>query len=183
MVETLSDLADLIGRVATGDRPAFARLYRATSAKLYGIILRISKRRELADELLQEVFVRIWERAGDFDPSRASAIAWMAAIARNRALDEVRRKGLVETNDADEQAAQVPDTARLASELVEMAEDNRKLAECLDRLEEGRKDMVRLAYQEGWSREELSRRFGAPVATIKTWLHRSLKQLKDCLTP
>lgn len=183
MIETPSDLSDLIGRVATGDRPAFTRLYRATSAKLYGIILRISKRREIADELAQEVYVRIWERAGDFDPGRASAIAWMAAIARNRALDEVRRKGLVETADADEQAAQVPDTARLASELVEMAEDNRKLAECLGRLEEGRKDMVRLAYQEGWSREELSRRFGAPVATIKTWLHRSLKQLKDCLTP
>lgn len=183
MIETPSSLADVLARVSRGDRAAFAALYRASSAKLYGIILRISKRREIADELLQEVYVRIWERAGDFDPDRASAIAWMAAIARNRALDEVRRKGLVVAPDGDEQAAKVPDPGRLASELVEMAEDNKRLADCLDRLEEGRRDMVRLAYLEGWSREELSQRFGAPVATIKTWLHRSLKQLKDCLTP
>lgn len=183
MITTSTDLADLLGRVATGDRQAFARLYRATSAKLYGIILRISKRRELADEVLQEVYVRIWERAGDFDPEKAAAISWMAAIARNRALDEIRRKGLVEVPDADEQAAAVPDPGRLASDLIELAEDSRRLAGCLDGLQEGRREMIRLAYLEGWSREELSQRFGAPVATIKTWLHRSLKQLKDCLGP
>jgi RNA polymerase sigma-70 factor (ECF subfamily) len=183
MTEAASDLAGLLGRVATGDRAAFRALYRATAAKLYGIILRITRRREIADEVLQEVYVRIWERAADFDPARASPITWMATIARNRALDEVRRKTVNATSDAEDEAAEVADSQPLALELVEREEDRRRLADCLGQLDDGRREMVRLAYLDGWSREELSARFGAPVATIKTWLHRSLKQLKDCLSP
>lgn len=182
MSEGPNDLVRLLARVATRDRNAFARLYNLTSAKLYGIILRISRRRDLADEVLQEVFVRIWERAVDFDPDRASPIAWMAAIARNRALDEVRKKQIVETGAPIEEAVDVADPAKPALELMELADDGRRLADCLGRLEGNRKEIVRLAYLDGWSREELSQRFGAPVATIKTWLHRSLKQLKDCLS-
>ena len=77
--------------MAHGDREAFAKLYRATSAKLFGIIVRILIRRDLSEEVLQEVYMRIWQKAGDFQPDVASPVSWMAAIARNRALDEVRR--------------------------------------------------------------------------------------------
>jgi RNA polymerase sigma-70 factor (ECF subfamily) len=181
MQTTTADLSDLMRRVADGDRAAFGMLYAATSRKLYGIILRILKRPEVADEILQETYVRIWSNAGSFDPARASPITWMGTIARNRALDEVRKAtpvqldqvpGLLEISD--------PDT--LASDKVELAGELARLKACLDALDPEKREIVTLAYLEGQSREELGQRFGHPAATIKTWLHRSLKQLKTCLS-
>lgn len=177
---TRADLADLLARVARQDPPAFARLYNMTSAKLYGIVLRICRRPDVAQELLQEVYIRIWQRAADFDPARASPITWMATIARNRALDEVRVKRPASVED-EPSALEVADPGRLPSEWAELADDARRLEDCLGGLEADRSDMIRLAYVAGLSREELAQRYARPVATIKTWLHRGLKQLKDCL--
>ena len=177
---TSADLVQLLSRVANKNRDAFNALYRATSAKLYGVVLRILVRRDLADEVLQEAFVKIWERAGDFDAQRASPITWMVTIARNRALDEARKKGHLRIDD-EPGALEVADPLPLATETIEQNEQSRRLHKCLDALEPQRKDIVKLAYLEGLSREELAARFGHPVSTIKTWLHRSLKQLKDCL--
>lgn len=174
------DLADLLARVARQDKAAFGDLYKATSAKLYGVILRISRRPAVAQELLQEVYIRIWQRAGDFDRRRASPITWLATIARNRALDEVRLKAAVSVEDAPE-ALDVPDPGRSPAEWAELADETRRLEDCLAGLETDKRDIIRLAYAAGLSREELSERYGRPVATIKTWLHRGLKQLKDCL--
>lgn len=174
------DISALLQRVARRDRAAFAEVYQATSAKLYGIILRILRRRDIADEVLQEVYVKIWERAADFRPERASPMAWMAAIARNRALDEVRRKLPVSIEDHPEvQDFATDDETGLAAVL--RGEDSKRLADCLDRLEPNRRQMVVLAYCEGSSREELAAKYGQPVNTIKTWLRRSLAQLKGCL--
>ena len=174
------DLSALLVRVAGRDKAAFAALYAATSAKLYGVILRILLRRDVADDLLQEVFIKIWERAVDYDASKGSPIAWMVAIARNRALDEVRRKRPVSIEDA-------PETMEIASDdpspldNLNQSQDRQRLNRCLDGLEPDRRDMVLLAYREGLSREELAERYARPVPTIKTWLRRSLAQLKDCL--
>lgn len=177
---TPDDLVRLLERVARQDRVAFAQLYAATSAKLYGIILRICGRRDVADELLQDVYVKIWEHAGRFVPGRASPISWMAAIARNRVLDEVRRKQPAYLEDMPA-GFDVADPEPLASEQLERAQDWRKLLACLQGLEPQRAEIIRLAYLDGLSREDLAARFGHPSATIKTWLHRGLKQLKDCL--
>jgi RNA polymerase sigma-70 factor (ECF subfamily) len=174
-------LAEQLVRVASGDRAAFATVYQATSAKLYGIILRISMRRDVADELLQDVYVKIWERARDFDPSRASPITWMATIARNRALDEAR-KTRPQSLDQMPEALEIKDPGMLASDRLEIVSEIERLNHCLEQLDPQRRDIVKLAYLDGLSREELSERFGHPVATIKTWLHRSLKQLKTCLS-
>lgn len=181
MLSTPSPLVELMTKVASGDRRAFAVLYEATSAKLYGVVLRILQRRDLADEVVQEAYVRIWNNAAAFDPSRASPITWMVTIARNRALDEARRLQPVSL-DAAPEAFEVADGGLLASEQMEIASDLARLKSCLDGLEPDRRDIVTLAYLEGLSREELGRRFGHPPGTIKTWLHRSLKQLKICLT-
>lgn len=181
MREPSLDLTEVLARVATGDRVAFAALYGATSAKLYGIVLRILRRRDLADDVLQEVYVKIWARAGDFDRSKAAPITWMATIARNRALDEIRRKTMVAIDDTPE-AEHVPDGAPLALAELERTEDRRQLDDCLGRLDAGKQAIVRHAYLDGWSREQLAAHYGHPVSTIKTWLHRSLKQLKDCLS-
>ena len=181
MLKSTTELADLLRQVAQGDRNAFARFYQATSPKLYGIVLRILGRRDVADEVLQEVFVIIWERAGTFEPGRASPITWIAAIARNKAIDEVRRKRPLALEDTPE-ALQVADPGLLASETVERSDEYRRLERCLATLDEEKQAIVKLAYLQGWSREQLAERFGHPVPTIKTWLHRSLKQLKDCLS-
>ena len=174
------DLSALLKRVARKDRAAFAEVYKATSAKLYGVALRILKRRDIADEVLQEVYVRIWERAGDFNPDRASPISWMATIARNRALDEVRRKRPVAIEDHPEVQNLASDDESVLAAIMR-SEDGRRLADCLTRLEPHRRHMVVLAYCEGLSRDELAAKYGQPVNTIKTWLRRSLASLKGCL--
>lgn len=177
---TAQDIIDLLARTARQDRAAFAHLYQATSAKLFGIIVRILKRPDLADEVLQEVFVKIWDRAGDFDPRVASPITWMAAIARNRALDEIRRKRPESIEDHPELLEMASADASALTNVMR-AEDGRRLADCLSRLDAPRRQMVVLAYCEGLSRDELAEKYGQPANTIKTWLRRSLAQLKGCL--
>jgi RNA polymerase sigma-70 factor, ECF subfamily len=174
------DLSTLLALVARRDRAAFAGVYQATSAKLFGIILRILKRRDLADEVLQEVYVKIWERAADFDPGKASPITWMATIARNRALDEIRRKR-PESIEDHPHLLDTPSDEDSALTNVMRGEDGKRLTDCLNRLEQPRRQMVVLAYCDGLSRDELAEKFGQPVNTIKTWLRRSLAQLKGCL--
>jgi RNA polymerase sigma-70 factor (ECF subfamily) len=144
-------LADLLRRIAARDAAAFSALYKATSAKLYGVVARILPRGDAAADALQEAYVRIWEKAGEFDPAKGSPLAWMATIARNRALDEVRRVRPGSLEDLPES------------------------------FDEEKRAVVLLAYYRGLSREALALRFGRPVPTIKTWLHRSLAQLRDCL--
>jgi RNA polymerase sigma-70 factor (ECF subfamily) len=154
-------------------------VYAATSLKLYGIVYRILGRRDLADEVMQEVYVRVWKRAGDFDRAGASPITWLAAIARNLALDEARRKTATSIEDH-------PEVLQLASgddpsADQERSEELRRLQTCLDGLGPDRREIVLLTYHYGMSREEISNRCARPVATVKTWLRRSLAQLKDCL--
>jgi RNA polymerase sigma-70 factor, ECF subfamily len=178
---TPDDLVLLLKRIASQDREAFNSLYAATAAKLYGVILRITVRRDLADELLQETYVKIWNRAGAFDPTRGAAVTWMATIARHTALDSVRRVTHVSIEDR-------PDVLEFASDApgpddrLEQSESARRLSHCLEGLDAEKRKIVVLAYIEGHSREELAKHFARPVATIKTWLHRSLAQLKDCLS-
>lgn len=169
-----------MGRVAAGDRAAFDQLYGATSPKLFGIVLRILRRRDLAEEVLQEVYVKVWHRASDFDAARASPVTWMATIARNSALDVARRRSHVPIDESPE-AMLVSDPGATPHEELELSQELQRLNRCIDALEPQKQEMVRLAYLNGLSREELSQRFGHPAGTIKTWLHRSLKQLKDCL--
>jgi RNA polymerase sigma-70 factor, ECF subfamily len=175
-----SDLTELLTRIAARDTAAFAALYKQTSGKLYGVIARILTRGDVAADVLQEAYVRIWEKAGDFDPLKGSPLAWMATIARNRALDEVRRVrpfSLEDQPEGFEPAAEEIDP--LAAR--ERSEGLTALVDCLKALDEEKRAIVLLAYYRGLSREALAKRFGRPVPTIKTWLHRSLAQLRDCL--
>lgn len=173
-------LVGLMQRVAARDRAAFATLYAATSAKLYGVILRILRRRDVADEVLQEVYVQVWERAGQYDAAKASPVTWMATMARNRALDEVRRKRPTPMGDARELVEGVSEEDDPLEQL-EQSERLARLRQCLDRLDEERRQVVLLAYREGMSREALAERFACPTGTVKSWLRRSLLQLRECL--
>jgi RNA polymerase sigma-70 factor (ECF subfamily) len=175
-----SELVDLLRRVAARDEAAFSALYKRTNAKLYGIVARILTRGDAGAEALQEAYVRIWEKAADFNPSKGSPLAWMATIVRNRALDEVRRVRPISLEDMPEGFEPVADTVDpLASR--ERSESLAALLDCLGKLEEEKRSVVLHAYYHGASRQALAKRYGRPVPTIKTWLHRSLAQLRDCL--
>ena len=177
---TPAELVWLIAAVAKGDEDAFERLYTATRAKLYGVVLRILRRQDLAEEVIQEAYVKIWNSAGQFNPALASPITWMASIARNRAIDLVRKRSELSIEDepsAMEVAADSPDP--LARR--EMTEELKRLLECVGRLEPDRQKLVLLAYYNGWSREQLAEKFEAPVNTVKTWLRRSMLDIRECL--
>jgi RNA polymerase sigma-70 factor (ECF subfamily) len=177
---TPPELVWLLAAVAKGDEAAFARLYAATRAKLYGVVVRILRREDLADEVMQETYLKIWHRAGQFDPLRASPITWMVAIARNRAIDLLRRRteaSIEEEPEAMEVATDSPDP--LARR--ELNEDIQRLLACIGRLPAERQRLVLLAYYNGWSREQLAAELDTPVNTIKTWLRRSLLEIRECL--
>jgi RNA polymerase sigma-70 factor, ECF subfamily len=180
MASTRQQLDKLIGAVAKGDEAAFAELYQSTSSKLFAVALRILRNREVAEEVVQEAFFKVWERAGDFKPEIASPITWMAAIVRNRALDEARRRVVRPFADSSElEDIESEDEHPLVA--MELRQDVERLLRCMDGLEPEKKEMVRLAYLQGMSRDALAKRFDRPEGTIKTWLHRSLAQLKGCL--
>lgn len=177
---TPAELVWLIAAVARGDEAAFERLYVATRAKLYGVVLRILRRQDLAEEVVQETYVKVWHSAGQFNPAVSSPITWMAAIARNRAIDIVRKRSEVsieEQPEAMDVAAETPDP--LARR--EMSEELKRLLECVGQLEPDRQKLVLLAYYNGWSREQLAAKFEAPVNTVKTWLRRSMMDIRECL--
>ena len=176
---TQAELVWLLAAVAKGDAAAFERLYDATRAKLYGVLLRILGRPEMADEVMQETYLKVWNMADQFDPTVASPITWMVAIARNRAIDIVRKKGEVsieEEPEALEVAAETP--APLARR--EMTEELKRLLSCLGKLDPEKQRIVLLAYYSGWSREQLAKKLDIPVNTIKTWLRRSLIEIREC---
>lgn len=176
---TPADLVWLIAAVAKGDAAAFERLYAATRAKLYGVVLRILRRQDLAEEVLQETYVRIWNGAGQFDPALASPITWMASIARNRAIDLVRRRSELSLEEEPDTEVHSDSPDPLARR--EMTEELKRLLECIGQLEPDRQKLVLMAYYNGWSRERLAEKFEAPLNTIRTWLRRSLLDIRDCL--
>jgi RNA polymerase sigma-70 factor (ECF subfamily) len=174
------DLVGLLRRTAARDASAFAALYNQTHALLYGVVARILTRGDASGEALQEAYVRIWEKASDFDSAKGSPLAWMATIARNRALDEVRR---VRPTSLEDMPAGFEPAAETVDPLAARARSERlsSLLDCLGGLEADRREILLLAYYRGFSREALARRFDRPVATIKTWLRRDLIQLRECL--
>src|ERR1700745_2237468 len=148
---TPAELVWLIAAVGKGEEASFERLYAATRAKLFGVVLRILRRQDLAEEVIQEAYVKIWNSAGQFNPGLSSPITWMASIARNLAIDVVRRRGEVwieEEPSAMEVAADSPDP--LARR--EMTEELKRLLECVGRLEPDRQKLVLVAYYKGWGR-------------------------------
>ncbi|MEM6972394.1 MAG: sigma-70 family RNA polymerase sigma factor [Pseudomonadota bacterium] len=172
-------LSALIGAVSDGDERSFAALYEAAGPKLFGITLRITRDRNLAEDALQDAFVHIWQTAGRYDAARGSPMAWLTVIARNRAIDALRRRGrgTAGREIGDEALAAMADPGAATDGGVEVL----ALARCLERLEAKGQELVLLAYFEGWTREELAERFEAPVNTIKTWLRRGLISLRACL--
>ncbi|WP_047032758.1 sigma-70 family RNA polymerase sigma factor [Hoeflea sp. IMCC20628] len=173
------DLPGLIARTALGDSAAFSMLYSQTSAKLFGVSLRILKDRAQAEDAVQEVYVRIWRRAGSFRVGQASAMAWLVTIARNQAIDmiRVRQPATLEYDDAPE----VADPGMDPEASAVLGGESRRIEGCLGELEANKAAAVVAAYMEGLSYQELAEHNAVPLNTMRTWLRRSLLKLRECL--
>ena len=174
-------LSDALTRTASGDRQAFQSVYRSTSAKLFGVILRICGERETAEEVLQDVYATIWRKAGQFDPARASPITWLATIARNKAIDRARTLPKPGRQRPIEEAEHVADGSEPADVAAERSQEHQALERCLGELEARHADAVRTAFFEGRTYESLALAADVPVGTMKSWIRRSLIRLRSCL--
>ncbi|MBV8775713.1 MAG: sigma-70 family RNA polymerase sigma factor [Alphaproteobacteria bacterium] len=178
MPDQLSPLTELVRRTAAGDKSAFAALYQATAAKLFGVALRISGRREIAEEVLQEAFVAIWGRAKDYDPVRGSVMTWLVTIVRHCAIDQLRHQ------QSRPEGHSVPEELLsnfIAIGRTDMGVEMRALQRCLDELDPQPRQAVLLAYLYGLTRDEIAARLAVPVGTVKSSLWRSLERLQRCL--
>lgn len=169
-----------IRRVAGGDRSALQAVYDATSAKLFGVVLRILNDRSEAEDVLQEVYINVWAKAATFDEGRASPITWLATIARNRAIDRQRQVGRRSSRPLED-ANEVPDGAEDSLGAVLRSEEATLLDGCLDSLDDNQQKAIRTAFFEGRTYEDVASLFGVPTGTMKSWIRRSLMKLKACL--
>jgi RNA polymerase sigma-70 factor (ECF subfamily) len=174
-------LAAALARVAAGDRAALRLVYQDTSSKLFGVCLRILNDRSEAEDVLQDVFVTVWRKAGSFDPTRASPITWLVAIARNRSIDRLRSGAVSRRMEPLEKAEAVRDEAPAAVDLVVAAEQRVRLATCLGELEERHSVAILAAFLDGVTYEQLSERMKVPLGTMKSWIRRGLLKLRTCL--
>jgi len=172
-------LENLMARIQLRDRAAFSALYSATSAKLFGVVLRVLNDRATAEEVLQEVYIKVWDRADRYRVTGHSPMSWLITLTRNHAIDRLRRAG-PPTADLDA-VAPVASAAPGPEAQAVAAGEARRIAECLGELEHTRSAAVRGAYLEGLAYADLAAQFDVPLNTMKTWLRRSLLSLKDCL--
>jgi len=171
------ELAQLLQRCAAQDTAAFRSLYDKTSPILFARLLRMLRRRSVAEEVLQDVYVRIWQRAAQFEAHRGRPLAWMVTIARYCAIDLMRRDRL--TLIPDEQIAEVPDES--ASEPGAFEKPN-NFDHCIGQLNDNTRRCLTLAFVEGRSHDEIARLTTNPLGSVKSWIRRGLLALKQCLS-
>jgi RNA polymerase sigma-70 factor (ECF subfamily) len=175
-------LSASLHRVAGGSRAALADVYQKTSAKLFGICIRILGDRGEAEDALQDIFISVWRKADTFDAAKASPITWLAALARNRSID--RKRSLASRGSPapmGEEAMAVADDAPDALAALETGEEAGRIAFCLAELEERQNRAIRAAFFDGLSYPELAERASVPLGTMKSWIRRGLIRLRECL--
>ncbi len=188
--EKSRELSQLLARAGLGDRKAFGQLYERTSGHLFAVVLRIQRDRGQAEDLLQEVYVSVWKAAASFDAARSQPLTWLTHIARNRAIDSLRRaqsQPRTESLSRDDDDERPDPTATLASgapgplDLLGLASDRRELNQCLERLSPPQRQSVALAFFDGLSHAEVAEHLCEPLGTVKSWVRRALNTLKGCL--
>ena len=176
-------LSALLAACARRDREAFARLYQATSAKLFGVALRILRRNDWAEEVLQESYVNIWNHAQNYSAGLSAPMTWMTSIVRNRCLDWLRRPSREVSDPEGEMTAKAEADGPGPLDALSRSSDARALAACLGQLEGKQRQAIMLAFFDGLSHSELAAHLREPLGTVKTWVRRGLLRLKTCLEP
>lgn len=175
-------LADLLARCARRDRRAFEALYQQAAPILYGLLVKLTRDRELAAEVLQEGFVRIWQRAGDYRPTLGQPLTWMGSIVRHLAIDRLRRGDQRRRGELDEEGwGQLADEGPGPEERLHAEQGDARIARCLEILDPEPRQAVFLAYYEGLTHDAIAARLERPLGTVKAWVRRSLHRLKTCL--
>ncbi|MEY4562443.1 MAG: hypothetical protein RLZZ618_1720 [Pseudomonadota bacterium] len=188
--ERSRELSHLLAKAGLGDRAAFARLYERTSAHLFAVVLRINRDRAQAEDVLQEVYVNVWRAAQQFDAARSQPLTWLTSIARNRAIDSLRRKQtepptqaapLGSDNEERDVYDDLADDAPGPLALLSQASDARALSHCMNALSASQRQSVALAFYDGLSHAEVADKMRQPLGTVKSWVRRALLSLKACL--
>jgi RNA polymerase sigma-70 factor (ECF subfamily) len=185
------ELAQLLARIGLGDRAALAELYRLTASHLFAVVLRIHPQRAQAEEVLQEVYLNVWRAAASYEAAQSQPLTWLTSIARNRAIDSVRRARAqpqfvdsAMSND-EEQDRDVyetrPDPGPGPAELMQRATEARLLRRCIGRLSAEQQQSLALAYFQGLTHSEVAAQMGQPLGSVKSWVRRGLLALKECL--
>ena len=176
---TAQEIEDLISRVALRDRRAFSALYDNTSAKLFGVVLRVLNDRASAEDVVQDAYMKIWRHAGRYSANGMSPMTWMITIARNTAIDRIRKTRA--TVDLDGVAEHLTAPGPNPEQSAVAAGEAKRIATCLDQLAQDKGSAVRGAYLEGRSYADLAAAFNVPLNTMRTWLRRSLQTLQECM--
>jgi RNA polymerase sigma-70 factor (ECF subfamily) len=175
-------LAELLAQAALKNQRAFADLYQLTAAKLFGVALRILRRQDWAEEVLQECYVNIWNHAGDYAVHKSAPLTWMTSIVRNRCLDWLRRPQQEATGDEYDIAAEAwQDDAPGPMESLLASREAAALVRCMQELDAKQRQSIMLAFFHGLSHSELASHMKQPLGTVKTWVRRGLERLRTCL--
>jgi RNA polymerase sigma-70 factor (ECF subfamily) len=175
-------LAELLAQSALRNQRAFAELYGLTAAKLFGVALRILRRRDWAEEVLQECYVSIWNHAGNYAVQKSAPLTWMTSIVRNRSLDWLRRPQQEATGEEYDIAVEAwRDDSPGPLERLAASSDAAALARCLRQLDGKQRQSIMLAFYHGLSHSEVAGHMKQPLGTVKTWVRRGLERLKMCL--
>jgi len=168
----------LLAAVARGDTAAFERLYATTCGKVYGAVLRILRRHDLAADAMEEIYLQVWANVAEFDPALSDPVAWMVAIARRRAIDLARRPATMGNDNPVLAEAESPGVLPRR----DMPEELKRLLTCIGRLDPDRQRMLLLAYYGAFTRDQLAAKLDMPANLLKASLQRSLFELEQCLT-
>ena len=182
-------IGSLLQRTATQDRTAFQQLYSETAPKLSGVLFRILGNRTEVDDAMQEVYIRVWQRAAQYRPDRGQGISWLIAVTRNHALDRLRarpersgmRQEVARDEDGQDPLDRIADPSAGAEAGLVAKGEARRVVNCFDELEEDRAAAVKGAYVQGLSYQDLAERHGVPLNTMRTWLRRGLLRLRECM--
>jgi RNA polymerase sigma-70 factor (ECF subfamily) len=183
------ELSQLLSRTGLGDRAAFGELYERTSGHLFAVVLRIQRDRSLAEDLLQDIYVSIWKAAGSFDAAQSQPLTWLTSIARNRAIDSLRRaqtqpqlvSATADDDDEADSTEAAADEAPGPMDLLAQASEARQLTHCMEGLTAQQRQSVALAFFDGLSHAEVAEHLCQPLGTVKSWVRRALMSLKTCL--
>ncbi len=174
-------LVDLLAAAARRDQRAFARLYEMSSARLFAVALKLLRRQDWAEEVLQEAFVSIWHHAGEYNAALAAPLTWMTTIVRNRCFDWLRRPQQEITTDDETLFESIPDDALGPLEQLVQSSVTKSIFSCLQRLAAKERQTIALAFLHGLTHSELAEHLKEPLGTVKTYVRRGLAQLKVCL--
>ncbi|RRV09326.1 sigma-70 family RNA polymerase sigma factor [Pseudomonas sp. v388] len=183
--QSVFDYEAALQSCARGERQALHRLYQQESARLLGVVQRIVRDNALAEDIVHDAFLKIWTGAGSFDASRGSARGWMFSVTRHLALNRLRNTArevrMDEDVDEDHQAQATLEGWQETGDAFDWRVNPGRIHSCLEQLEPVRRNCVFHAYVDGYSHQEIAVKIGAPLGTVKAWIKRSLKALRECM--